>query len=150
VVLICTGVKLGSVQMAPHLYRAISSTSTNVRMTHLYRSEPPTGTTPCLLGLSATSHQYFSLRTNQLPATSTNSSFLSEQISTSHQPPAKRTCCKCEAFVLSGLDHAPTSLCQRTFVLVGGSNRYKCHHLYRWIKYLVQMKNQAWDICVIL
>jgi hypothetical protein len=38
---------------------------------------------PCSLGLSATSQQYFSLRTNQQPASST---FLSEQISTSHQP----------------------------------------------------------------
>jgi hypothetical protein len=44
--------------------------------------------TACSLGLSATSQQYFSLRTNQPPASST---FLSEQISTSHQPPAKRT-----------------------------------------------------------
>jgi hypothetical protein len=35
------------------------------------------------LGLSATSHLYFSLRTNQQPASST---LLSEQTSTSHQP----------------------------------------------------------------
>jgi hypothetical protein len=41
--------------------------------------------TPCSLGLSATSQQYFTLRNK--PASST---FLSEQISTSHQPPAKR------------------------------------------------------------
>jgi hypothetical protein len=34
--------------------------------------------------------QYFSLRTNQPPVSST---FLSEQISTSHLPPAKRTDC---------------------------------------------------------
>jgi hypothetical protein len=34
------------------------------------------------------SHQYFSLRTNQQPVSST---FLSEQTSTSHQPPANRT-----------------------------------------------------------
>jgi hypothetical protein len=40
----------------------------------------------CSLGLSATSQQYFSLKTNQQPASST---FLSEQTSTSHQPPAK-------------------------------------------------------------
>jgi hypothetical protein len=40
------------------------------------------------LGLSATSQQYFSLTTNQPPASST---FLSEQISTSHQQPAKRS-----------------------------------------------------------
>jgi hypothetical protein len=37
----------------------------------------------------AASQQYFSLRTNQQSA---NSTFLSKQISTSHQPPAKRTC----------------------------------------------------------
>jgi hypothetical protein len=37
---------------------------------------------PCSLGLSATSQQYFSLITNQQPA---NNTFLSEQISTSHQ-----------------------------------------------------------------
>jgi hypothetical protein len=42
----------------------------------------------CSLGLSATSQQYFSLRTNQPPA---SSSLLSEQTSTSHQPPANRT-----------------------------------------------------------
>jgi hypothetical protein len=40
---------------------------------------------PCSLGLSATSQQYFSLTTNQQPASST---LLSEQTSTSHQPPA--------------------------------------------------------------
>jgi hypothetical protein len=39
--------------------------------------------TLCSLSLSATSQQYFSLRTNQQPVSST---FLSEQISTSHQP----------------------------------------------------------------
>jgi hypothetical protein len=38
---------------------------------------------PCSLGLSATSQQYFSLTTNQQPASST---ILSEQISISHQP----------------------------------------------------------------
>jgi hypothetical protein len=43
---------------------------------------------PCSLGLSATSQEYFSFRTNQQPASST---FLSKQTSTSHQPPAKRT-----------------------------------------------------------
>jgi hypothetical protein len=55
------------------------------------------------LFVSLISHQYFSLRTNGLSATSTflseqtshqqssNNTFLSEQISTSHQPPAKRT-----------------------------------------------------------
>jgi hypothetical protein len=43
----------------------------------------------CSLGLSATSQQCFSLRTNQpQPASST---LLSEQTSTSHQPPANRT-----------------------------------------------------------
>jgi hypothetical protein len=45
---------------------------------------------PYWLGLSATSQQYFSLRTNQQPA---NSTFLSEQTSTSYQSPAKRTDC---------------------------------------------------------
>jgi hypothetical protein len=45
---------------------------------------------PCSLGLSATSQQYFSLRTNQPPATS-QQYFLSKQISTSHQQPAERT-----------------------------------------------------------
>jgi hypothetical protein len=44
----------------------------------------------CSFGLSASSQQYFSLRTNQSPATS-QQYFLSEQISNSHQPPAKRT-----------------------------------------------------------
>jgi hypothetical protein len=44
----------------------------------------------CALGLSAISQQYFSLRTNQQSATST---FLSQQISSSHQQPAKRTGC---------------------------------------------------------
>jgi hypothetical protein len=51
---------------------------------------------PCSFGLSATSQQYFSLRTKRpavlfsqnKPASST---FLSEQINTSHQPSAKRT-----------------------------------------------------------
>jgi hypothetical protein len=47
----------------------------------------------CSFGLSATSQQYFSLRTNQPPATS-QSTFLSQQISTSHQPPAKRIGCQ--------------------------------------------------------
>jgi hypothetical protein len=42
---------------------------------------------PCSFDLSATSQQYFYFRTNQQPA---SSSFPSEQISTSHQPPAKR------------------------------------------------------------
>jgi hypothetical protein len=37
----------------------------------------------CSFGLSATSQQYFSLRTNQQSVSST---FLSQQISTSHQP----------------------------------------------------------------
>jgi hypothetical protein len=46
--------------------------------------------TPCSLGLSATSQQYFFLRINQPPATS-QKYFISEQTSTSHQPPAKRT-----------------------------------------------------------
>jgi hypothetical protein len=50
--------------------------------------------TPSSFSLSATSQQYFSLRTNQPPA---SSAFLSEQISTSHQPPAKRTGCKLQA-----------------------------------------------------
>jgi hypothetical protein len=45
---------------------------------------------PCSLGLSTTSQQYFSLTTNQPPA---SSALLSEQISTSHQPPANRTGC---------------------------------------------------------
>jgi hypothetical protein len=67
------------------------------------RREPALGS----FGLSATSQRYFSLRTNQPPATSTflseqtshqqpvNSTFLSEQISTSHQPPTNRTGCWC-------------------------------------------------------
>jgi hypothetical protein len=47
----------------------------------------------CSLGLSATSQQYFS---QNEPATSNqpqpaSSTFLSEQTSTSHQPPAYRT-----------------------------------------------------------
>jgi hypothetical protein len=44
------------------------------------------------LGLSATSLQYFLSQqiSHQQPASST---FLSEQTITSHQPPAKRTCC---------------------------------------------------------
>jgi hypothetical protein len=47
-------------------------------------------TSACSFGLSATSQQYFSLRTtsHQQPAGST---FLSEHTSTGHQPPAKRT-----------------------------------------------------------
>jgi hypothetical protein len=49
---------------------------------------PDLNLAPCSLGLSVTSQQYFSLTTNQQPASST---FLSEQTSTSHQPPAKRT-----------------------------------------------------------
>jgi hypothetical protein len=47
-----------------------------------------TNITPCLFGLSATSQQQ--------PA---NSTFLSEQTSTSHQPLAKRTGCQ----ILQGL-----------------------------------------------
>jgi hypothetical protein len=46
--------------------------------------------TPCSLGLSATSQQYFSLRTNQPQATS-QQYFSLRKTSTSHQPPAKRT-----------------------------------------------------------
>jgi hypothetical protein len=46
--------------------------------------------TACSLGLSATSQQYFSLRTNQPLATSQQYSSL-RQTSTSHQPPANRT-----------------------------------------------------------
>jgi hypothetical protein len=43
--------------------------------------------TPCSLGLSATSQQYFSLTTNQPPATEpASSTLLSEQTSISHQP----------------------------------------------------------------
>jgi hypothetical protein len=38
--------------------------------------------------MHATNQQYFSLRTNQTPATST---FLSEQTSTSHEPPTNPT-----------------------------------------------------------
>jgi hypothetical protein len=44
----------------------------------------------CSFGLSATSQQYFSLRTNQ-PPTIGQQYFLLRKISTSHQPPAKRT-----------------------------------------------------------
>jgi hypothetical protein len=44
---------------------------------------------PYSLGLLATSQQYFSLRTNQPPASST---FLSEQISISHQPNEQASC----------------------------------------------------------
>jgi hypothetical protein len=44
----------------------------------------------CSFGLSATSQQYFSLRKNSHQQ-SASSAFHSEQISTSHQPPAKRT-----------------------------------------------------------
>jgi hypothetical protein len=48
--------------------------------------------TPRSLGLSATSQQYFFSQqiSHQQPASST---FLSQQTSTSHQPPAKRTGC---------------------------------------------------------
>jgi Zn-dependent M28 family amino/carboxypeptidase len=44
----------------------------------------------CPLSLSAASQQYFSLGTNQPPATS-QQYFSLRTISTSHQPPAKRT-----------------------------------------------------------
>jgi hypothetical protein len=37
---------------------------------------------------------------------------------------------ECEAFVPVGLDQASTSLCEGTFVPVGGSNWYQCNHLY--------------------
>jgi hypothetical protein len=53
---------------------------------------------PCSFGLSATSQQYFSLRTNQASATS-QQYFLSEQTSTSHQPLAKRKDCKWSSLV---------------------------------------------------
>jgi hypothetical protein len=46
---------------------------------------------PCSLGLSATSQQYFSLRTNQPPATS-QQYFCLRINQHQHQPPAKRTC----------------------------------------------------------
>jgi hypothetical protein len=57
---------------------------------------------PCLFGLSATSQQYFSLRTNPSP---TSSTFLSEQISTNHRPPAKQTGCRftCALFLQQSL-----------------------------------------------
>jgi hypothetical protein len=45
-------------------------------------------------GLSTTSQQYFSLRTNRPPTISQQYS-LSEQISTSHQAPVKRRGCSC-------------------------------------------------------
>jgi hypothetical protein len=45
---------------------------------------------PCSLGLSATTQQYFSLRTNQPPATSQQYFSLKTN---QHQPPAKRTGC---------------------------------------------------------
>jgi hypothetical protein len=44
----------------------------------------------CSFGLSATSQQYFSLRTNQPPATSQQYFSLTAN---QHQPPAKRTGC---------------------------------------------------------
>jgi hypothetical protein len=43
---------------------------------------------------------------------------------------------KCEAFVPVGLDQAPTSFCERTFVPIDGSGSNRA-------KYLVQMKNQT-------
>jgi hypothetical protein len=52
---------------------------------------PPSSQVPaCSLGLSATSQQYFlsEQTSHQQP---TSSTFLSEQVYTSHQPPAKRT-----------------------------------------------------------
>jgi hypothetical protein len=49
------------------------------------------GVAPCSLGLSATSQQYFSLRTNPPPPT--NQQYFSLRTN-QHQPPAKRTGCK--------------------------------------------------------
>jgi hypothetical protein len=46
--------------------------------------------TPCSFGLSATSQQYFSLKTNQPPATSQQYFSLRTN---QHQPPAKGTGC---------------------------------------------------------
>jgi hypothetical protein len=51
------------------------------------QGQEPIRPAPYSFGLSATGQQYFSLRTNQPP---TNSTFLSEQTNTIHQPPAKR------------------------------------------------------------
>jgi hypothetical protein len=53
--------------------------------------------TPCSLGLSATSQQYFSLRINQPP---TLFSWNKPASGTSHQPPAKRTGRNCGDVVL--------------------------------------------------
>jgi hypothetical protein len=57
---------------------------------------------------------------------------------------------KCVAFVLDGLVQTTMSLCERSFVPVGGFKRYKCHHLCWWQKYPIQMKNRARDKCWIL
>jgi hypothetical protein len=57
---------------------------------------------------------------------------------------------KCVAFVLGGWEMAPTQPYKRAFVPVGASNWYKCSYLYWGQKYLVEIKKQAWDICVIL
>jgi hypothetical protein len=57
---------------------------------------------------------------------------------------------KCEAFVLGGLEEAPPRPCEEAFVPGGGSTRHKCHYSYWGQKYMVQIKNQACDISVIL
>jgi hypothetical protein len=49
---------------------------------------------------------------------------------------------KCVAFVLGGLEMAPTQPYERAFVPVGASNWYKCSYLYWGQKYLVQIKNK--------
>jgi hypothetical protein len=42
---------------------------------------------------------------------------------------------------MGGEEEVPMRSCESTFLLGGGSNRYKCPYLYREQKYLVQMKN---------
>jgi hypothetical protein len=80
--------KFDSLRLDPHFPCHIHCMSE----TYTAASDQPTQLainrrTPCSFGLSATSQQYFSLRTNQSPATSQQYfSLWTNIISTSHQP----------------------------------------------------------------
>jgi hypothetical protein len=108
---ICTSAIFHPVPMSSHLYRFMSRPNTNVSASHLYWAEPPPGTNVRYLyrvgwirprRASVRGHLYYT--------------------------GGKNIRYKCAVFVPGGLDQAPTSLCERTFVL------------YRWAKYPVQMK----------
>jgi hypothetical protein len=101
-----TLIVLGDMRYLSHHHPLITSES-------FFRLITSERLTACSFGLSVTSQQYFSLRTNQPPAIS-QQYFLSEQISTSHQPPAKRTGCETVPLCMHARAYAWTVLFRGT------------------------------------